>query len=98
MFIDEVYRVSWGSKKGIEHKGKTIEVTPIIEKECRMITRVHSVLIGVAVIFSYTLSEYLYVDSFFDLLLLIVLVLALLTAIVNYLSKYLIMKKADEHV
>ncbi len=98
MFIEEVYQVAWSKKDKIEYKGKSYEVSPIVFRECKLITKIHSLLIGVAVVFSVFLSEYLYVQSFFALLLLIAIVLGLLSVLINYLSKFLIMRRMTKNV
>ena len=57
-----------------------------------MITKVHSLLIGVGVIFAVLLAGLLGSTSFFGDILMVIIVLALLSVLVNYLSRFVLFK------
>lgn len=97
MFIEEMYKIAWGNKEKLEYQNQSYEIDPIIQRECKLIAKIHSVLTGVGVIFAYELARELNSTSFLADILMIVLVLSLLTMITNYLAKYLIMKKVHKN-
>lgn len=90
MFIEEVYRVAWTEQSTINHKGIEYEVSDFIFRECKMITRIHSVLIGVSTVFAYYLSISMGSTSFLADLLMIVIVLAFLSFIMNVTASFVI--------
>ncbi len=92
MLIEEVYRVSWNGKTTIEDRGQSYEVSPQMLRKCHMITKVHSLLIGVGVIFAVLLAGLLGSTSFFGDILMVIIVLALLSVLVNYLSRFVLFK------
>ena len=93
LFLTNVYHVSWGNTDVLELDGETIKATPAIQRQCKLISRIHSIMVGVGTVVGYMISVLLSTSSFFEMLLIIAAVLAILTLIFNLLSKYLIRKR-----
>lgn len=97
MFIEEVYRISWGDKETLEYRSQTYPVTPLIHKQCKLITKIHSLLIGMGVILALALASILNSRSFLADMLMVVIVLFFLSILVNYLARFIILKGIRNH-
>ena len=93
MILDEVYSIAYKRKDKIKIKDKEYPITPLIVRECRMIVKLHALLIGVGTVFGVIVaSSFGIYNAFFDIIV-VILMLLFLNILLDRLAYFLLKRR-----
>ena len=87
MVLSIFYQISWVGIETFTYKGKDYKVSDRIHRLAKLIITIYSVMIGVGTIFGYYISLIVGVTSFWQLFMIIVGLLFILTLIFEFMSR-----------